>query len=256
MGGNIKLTMAPSNSIIPTFNGHRIVFHFSLVKHHWKKGNNNSILCQLFVRKKRRGKKKNNLISQVALFSFLFLGSKRHENALVDPPNVSSGAIALQKHIDRPPVRRHLGLVEDERDVAGDLGGGVPASAVVVVGGHEGVVVDAGQGGRPLNVAGGQDARVEVAVHEDGAVGVVPGTAEGALAHNLGLGGPVVGDDLGRVNVHAVLVGKGRVGALPGGDAAAAVAQREGRLGYVERAEAVEEVGLAGDHHVVKVGVA
>lgn len=86
---------------------------------------------------------------------------------------------------------------------------------------------------------------------------VVPGPAEGAAARDGGLGGPVVGEDLGGVDVDAVLVGEVRgVGALPGGDAAAAVAQGEGRVGDVEGAEAVEEVGLAGDDGVVKVGVA
>lgn len=85
---------------------------------------------------------------------------------------------------------------------------------------------------------------------------VVPGPAEGALVLDVGLGGPVVGDDLRGVDVDAVLVVKGRVGALPGGDAAAAVAERQGGLGDVERAEAVEEVCLSGDDGVVEVGVA
>lgn len=186
----------------------------------------------------------------------LTLYSNRYENALVDPPNILRGTVALQKHIDRPPVRGDLGIVQHKRDVARLLRRRVPPGAVVIPRGHKGVIIDTRGRGRPLDVARGQDARVQVAVHEDGAVGVVPRPAQGALAGDVGLGGPVVGEDLARVDVDAVLVGEGRVGALPGGYAAAAVPQGQGRLGNVERAEAVEEVGLAGDDHVVEIGVA
>jgi hypothetical protein len=84
----------------------------------------------------------------------------------------------------------------------------------------------------------------------------VPGPSEGALADHLGCDGGV-GRDQGRaVEVDAVLVLEGGVGALPGRDAAAAAAEGEGRFLDVERAEAVEEVGLSGDDGVVEVGVA
>jgi hypothetical protein len=53
------------------------------------------------------------------------------------------------------------------------------------------------------------------------------------------------------VNVDAVFVGVGGVGAFPGRDAAAAAPQGDGRVGDPERAEAVEEVGLAGYYGVV-----
>jgi len=53
------------------------------------------------------------------------------------------------------------------------------------------------------------------------------------------------------VDVGAVGVGEGGVCAFPGDDAAAAGAEGEGGGGDPEGAEAVEEVGLAGDGAVV-----
>lgn len=85
---------------------------------------------------------------------------------------------------------------------------------------------------------------------------VVPRPAQGAFTRHLGLGGPVVGEDLGGVDVYAVLVGEGGVGALPGRDATAAVAEREGRFGDVQCPEPVQEVRLACYNDIVKVCVA
>lgn len=175
---------------------------------------------------------------------------------MIYPPGIPRGSVALQEHVPRPPVWPHGGIIEHLGDVTRHLRRGVPTRPVVAPGSHERVVVHAGEGRLPLDVTCRQDARVKVAVHEDGPVCVVPRPAEGAYALDLGLGGPVVGNHLRRVDVHAVLVGEGGVCALPGRDAAAAVAEGEGGLGDVERAEAVEEVRLAGHDDVVEVGIA
>lgn len=84
---------------------------------------------------------------------------------------------------------------------------------------------------------------------------IVPRPAKGTFTHNLGLGRPVVGNHLGRVDVDAVFVGECGVGALPSGDATPTVAEREGGFGDVERAEAVEEICFTGYDDVVEVGV-
>lgn len=162
-----------------------------------------------------------------------------------------------QEDVNRPPIRRKRSVVQHARDAAlRRQGRGVPARPAVLVHGHEGEVGDARVGGAPADVAGGQDAGVEVGVAEDGAVLGVPGAAERAAAGEGRGDGGVGGEDPAVVgDVDAVLVGEGRVGALPGGDAAAAVAQRQRRVGDPGGAEAVEEVGLAGDDVVVEVGV-
>ena len=84
----------------------------------------------------------------------------------------------------------------------------------------------------------------------------VPRATERAASRERGGDGSIGCADLRVVDVDAVRVGKGRVRAFPSSYAAAAGAQgEEGRLDP-ERAEAVEEIGLAGDDAVVDVGVA
>lgn len=144
---------------------------------------------------------------------------------MVDPPRVVGLPVLCQEDVRGPPVRLDLLVVEHDGDVAGLLSRDIPPGAVVVPRGHEGVVVDPGVGSAPLDIPSGQDARVEVAIHEDGPLLGVPWAAQGAGALDLSRRRGVVGDELGRVDVDAVLVLKGRVGTLPGGDAAPAVSQ-------------------------------
>lgn len=110
----------------------------------------------------------------------------------------------------------------------------------------------------PRNIPCGIDRGVEMARHEDGAMQTIPRSPQRALAQ-VGLRNAGVFGGQGALrDVGAVLVGEGGggVGAFPGGDAPAAAAQLERRVGDVQRAEAVEEVGLSGDDAVRHVAVA
>lgn len=148
----------------------------------------------------------------------------------------------------------------------------VPARSEIIIHGHECICGDSRSRAAPDDVTIWPDTLVKVRFHEDGAVLLVPGPTQGAAALD-GLGdGRVGGQHLRVGNVDAVLVLKGRIGActesellsscragteptLPSRDAASAIAQREGGPFDVGRAEAVQEVRLAGDHGVVEVGV-
>ena len=108
--------------------------------------------------------------------------------------------------------------------------------------------------GDPIDETGGQDAVIHIGIGEDGAHLGIPGPAEGAPALD-GQGG--VGLLHGGVDdVDAEFVGVGGVGAFPGGDAAAARAQRDQAVVDPAGAEAVEEVGLSGHFAVFDEGVA
>lgn len=84
----------------------------------------------------------------------------------------------------------------------------------------------------------------------------VPGSSKGAFSSDCPPNGRVRRFHSRRDDVDTVLVLEGRVGPLPGCDAAAAVAQED--LGGLHPcgAEAVEEVGLSGDDVLVEVCVA
>lgn len=174
---------------------------------------------------------------------------------MINPPNVSCATIARQEHILRPSIRCNLRVVEHQSYVACLLSRGVPTWAIIIPCRHEGVIVYPRQRRLPFNIPSGQNARVKVAVHVDGPVRIVPWPAEGTFTHNLSLGRPVVGDDLGRVNVDAIFVGEGGVGALPCGDATSTVTKGQGGLCDVESSKAVEEIGLASYNDIVKVCV-
>lgn len=83
----------------------------------------------------------------------------------------------------------------------------------------------------------------------------VPRSAECTLAHHIWSNGVVGCDELGSIDVDAVLVGEGRVGTFPGRNTATATAERKRRLLNVRGAKAVEEVGLSSNDIVVKESV-
>lgn len=187
--------------------------------------------------------------------NFNSCGLEWDQDAVIDPPSISCGAITFHKHVLGPPVRCNLSVIQDQCDIARLLSGRIPSRSIIIPRSHKSVVVHPRQRCLPLDISSGQDASVEVAVHEDGPHRVVPGPAQGAGALDLGLGGPIVGEDLGRVDIHAVFVGERGVGTLPGCDATAAMAEGEGRVGDVECSEPIEEVRLAGYNDIVEVCV-
>lgn len=162
----------------------------------------------------------------------------------------------ILKHLCRTTIRTPLTPRQDGLDLARRPRRGIPPGAVAAKLGlqrHAGRVPrDAARD--PVDEAGGQDAVVQVGIGEDGAHLRVPGAAEGAAAAD-GEGG--VGLPHGRGDdVDAEVVGVGGVAALPGGDAAAARAQRDEAVVHPAGAEAVEEVGLSGHLAVLDEGVA
>lgn len=105
----------------------------------------------------------------------------------------------------------------------------------------------------PLNIPTRPNTIIQVRVCENATVQRIPGPTQSAFAHD-GEGG-VCGEGGRVVDINAIVVRKGSVCAFPGGDAAAAAAETEKRGLDPEGAEAVEEVGLAGDGAVVHVRV-
>lgn len=83
----------------------------------------------------------------------------------------------------------------------------------------------------------------------------VPRSSKCTLAHHIWGNGVVGCDELGSIDVDAVLVGEGRVGTFPGRNTAAATAERKRRLLNVGGAKAVEEVSLPSNDIVVKESV-
>lgn len=196
----------------------------------------------------------NSKSSPLLLQSLLLL--QRNLRYPINPLIVPRSPIGRQENILWPAIRRYRRISQHLGNITRRLRLRVRPRPSVLVRRHERVLVHPRRRRGPDNVPRGQDAPVKVAVHENRAVGVVPGAAQGALPFDGWYGGLVVSEELGRVDVYAVFVGEGSVGALPGGDAAAAVPQGEGRVRDVQRAEAVEEVGLPGNDGVIEVGVA
>ena len=106
----------------------------------------------------------------------------------------------------------------------------------------------------PLHITARVDAVIKVAVREDTAVLGVPWSTKIALVCDCERG--ICFPDITVMDVDAVLVLEGSVGALPSRDASSAAAKCDGRVCHPASAEAVEEVGLACNFAIVHVCVA
>lgn len=160
----------------------------------------------------------------------------------------------ILKHLLHTIIRCIPLLIQHLRHVRRHPTRQIPARPKTPILRHKRIVVRPRIRRAPRNVPARPDAIIEIRIREDRAVLRVPRAPERALPDDRERGVCLLDDAV--VDVDAVRVGEGRVGALPRGDAAAAGAQGEaGRLDP-RRAEAVEEVGLAGDDGGVDVGVA
>lgn len=146
----------------------------------------------------------------------------------IDPADVARLAVRRLEHLRWRVVALVLLPVHDDADAAFCTAGGVETGSERLVLGHDCLVGEPAHAvDDPIDVAAGLDTAILVGSGEDGPVQTVPRPAQSAFAGNR-RGNRGVRRSHTRVDyVHAVLVLKGGVGALPRGDAAAAVAQED-----------------------------
>lgn len=166
------------------------------------------------------------MISFVIYTQKLSLKPTSRLRALVNPPHIPKlPTERILKYLLHTIIRLVLLLRQHLRNIRRQPPSLIPAGSKITILSHESVIIRPRIGRSPDDVPAALDRVVQIRVREDAAVLRVPGAAERALAGD-GEGGVCFLDDA-VVDVDAVRVREGGVGAFPRGDAAAAGAEGE-----------------------------
>jgi hypothetical protein len=136
---------------------------------------------------------------------------------VINPVNVGEFSVFSLEHINRPPVGADPGVVQHDGDIetvveVALLGCNIHTGAIVVRHSHVRVVIEIGGLCTPDDVSGRQHSGVKIGVNNDGAMLGIPRPAQRAAVEFRRQNGLICREHCRVRYIHAVLVGKRRVG--------------------------------------------